>query len=395
MDEKTCLDSGASPASKKQRLEATLAVNENEPIEDNSFKQETAVSPVVFLEERKTVEPVKESVGEAPPVECSVSESQNEMPAGSKDGTVAEVNPVIRPPKYKRRKVALFIVYCGAKYHGMQKNPGIQTIESVLEEALFKGGGIPNDSYGDPRKLEWMRAARTDKGVSAVGQVVSVRLQIDVPNFLERTNEALPTDIKVLGFIRVTNSFSAKHLCDRRRYEYILPTFAFDPKAFCGRNHYLELEWEKEDAAALLEGNEKKVKSNESETQKISGEPENLDKVKPILEETTGKSEGEDTPFIFDETQLKKLNEVLKCFIGTHNFYNFTSRIKPEDPSAKRYILSFQALNVFEVDGMQFVRCQVVGQSFILHQIRKMIGLAVAVMRGCVPVSYIDKALKR
>ena len=35
--------------------------------------------------------------------------------------------------------------------------------------------------------------------------------------------------IRVLGFTRVTKSFEARRLCDRRRYEYILPAFAFDP----------------------------------------------------------------------------------------------------------------------------------------------------------------------
>ncbi len=38
-----------------------------------------------------------------------------------------------------------------------------------------------------------------------------------------------PVQIRVLGFTRVTKSFEARRLCDRRRYEYILPTFAFDP----------------------------------------------------------------------------------------------------------------------------------------------------------------------
>ena len=33
----------------------------------------------------------------------------------------------------------------------------------------------------------------------------------------------------MLGFTRVTNSFDARKHCDRRRYEYILPAFMFDP----------------------------------------------------------------------------------------------------------------------------------------------------------------------
>ena len=40
--------------------------------------------------------------------------------------------------------------------------------------------------------------------------------------------------IRVLGYTRVTKSFDARRLCDRRRYEYILPAFAFDPGCCCG-----------------------------------------------------------------------------------------------------------------------------------------------------------------
>lgn len=103
----------------------------------------------------------------------------------------------------------------------------------------------------------------------------------------------------------------------------------------------------------------------------------------------------EHVPFEFDEAKLQQLNKVLSRYNGTHNFHNFTARIKPEDPSAKRYILSFTAGKIIEVQGMQFVPCTVIGQSFMLHQIRKMIGTTLAIMRGCVPETIIDFALKR
>lgn len=115
--------------------------------------------------------------------------------------------------------------------------------------------------------------------------------------------------------------------------------------------------------------------------------------VEPEVEETPNGEERE--PFVFDEAKLQRLNDVLSIYKGTHNFHNFTARIKPEDPSAKRYILSFEAGKAIEVQGTQFVPCTVVGQSFMLHQIRKMIGTAIAVMRGCVPETIIEFALRR
>lgn len=73
-----------------------------------------------------------------------------------------------------------------------------------------------------------MRAARTDRGVSAVGQVVSLKLILQ-PDIVERINSHLPDQIRILGYRRVTVSFDARRYCDKRRYEYILPEFAFAP----------------------------------------------------------------------------------------------------------------------------------------------------------------------
>ena len=99
--------------------------------------------------------------------------------------------------------------------------------------------------------------------------------------------------------------------------------------------------------------------------------------------------------FRFDDAIRGRLNAVLKRFCGTHNFHNYTARVKAEDPSCKRYILTFEAKEVVELEGEEYVRCCVVGQSFMLHQIRKMIGMAIAVVRNAAPESLVEKALRQ
>ncbi|XP_076949284.1 uncharacterized protein LOC143621879 [Bidens hawaiensis] len=99
--------------------------------------------------------------------------------------------------------------------------------------------------------------------------------------------------------------------------------------------------------------------------------------------------------FCYDDEKRERFNKILKQYEGTHNFHNFTTRTKAADPSAHRYIISFHANTTVTVDGMEFVKCEVVGQSFMLHQIRKMIGVAVAIMRNCAPESFIETALQQ
>ena len=65
--------------------------------------------------------------------------------------------------------------------------------------------------------MKWTRAARTDKGVSAVGQVVSFNC-VMLDHLEDKINAHLPEQIRVLGFTRTTKGFHAKTLCDRRLY---------------------------------------------------------------------------------------------------------------------------------------------------------------------------------
>ncbi len=44
-------------------------------------------------------------------------------------------------------------------------------------------------------QVGWQRAARTDKGVSAAGNVVSLKLMIEFPDVVERINAALPDQV--------------------------------------------------------------------------------------------------------------------------------------------------------------------------------------------------------
>jgi tRNA pseudouridine38-40 synthase len=57
------------------------------------------------------------------------------------------------------------------------------------------------------------RAARTDAGVHAAGNVVSLKMIITIPgvrDIVARVNEELPSDIRLWGYVRTQNSFNAR-----------------------------------------------------------------------------------------------------------------------------------------------------------------------------------------
>ncbi|XP_074641522.1 pseudouridylate synthase 1 homolog [Tubulanus polymorphus] len=237
--------------------------------------------------------------------------------------------------RLKKKKVALLLSYSGKGYYGMQLNPGFPTIEDELLTALCKAGVIPLNHKENPSKMQFQRAARTDKGVSAAMQVVSLKLWVNVENAIKKVNELLPAQIRMIDFKRTTQSFNCKNSCSHRTYSYFLPTYAFTP-----------------------------------------------------VEEMVLQSFRLEDP----EKTIAKVNEVLALYKGTHNFHNFTSGKKPDEASSMRYIIDMQCSQPFIQDGLEWAVVTVKGQSFMLHQIRKMIGLMIAIVRGLASMDVISKA---
>lgn len=80
----------------------------------------------------------------------------------------------------------------------------MNAVENVLFEALVRAGAISKDNSDDPTKVNFARAARTDKGVHAAGNVVSMKMITSVPGedpMLDRINAELPNDIRLWDFV--------------------------------------------------------------------------------------------------------------------------------------------------------------------------------------------------
>jgi tRNA pseudouridine38-40 synthase len=113
-------------------------------------------------------------------------------------------------PRFK-----LILEYDGAAYHGWQVQPGLLTIQGLLQEALGRLAGGPVLVTG---------AGRTDAGVHALGQVASFEAPIALqPQVLQRAlNALLPRDIVVLQASQAAADFDARFSARSKTYRYTL-----------------------------------------------------------------------------------------------------------------------------------------------------------------------------
>lgn len=138
-------------------------------------------------------------------------------------------------------------------------------------------GAISKANADDPKKSSLIRCARTDKGVHAAGNLISLKLIIEDQEIIEKINRNLSPQIRVFGIERTNGSFSAYQFCDSRIYEYLIPTHAFcppHPKSFLGKK-LVELAEESNDTEGFTK--------RQREVSKFWGDAENQ-YIKPILE---------------------------------------------------------------------------------------------------------------
>ena len=266
--------------------------------------------------------------------------------------------------KMPKRKFAIIHGYFGQDYSGNTKNPGVRTVEEELENALYKEKFISECNYGKLTKIDWMRASRTDKGVSAIMNVVSAKLH-KYPNISEldmksKLNEVLPKDIRIFRIIEVSDHFDSKDNNNNREYHYILPTFLLEPKK----------EEEKAD-------NEKKEDTIENKNENAKEEEINIpDDFKPNYS------------YRLSEEDINKLKELCKGFLGTKKFHNYTRKVGYTNMSSQRHIIEMNCDDLIDFGVFQAVKFKIVGQSFLYNQIRKMIGMIVDCMRNKKDMDY-------
>ncbi len=358
------------------------------------------------------------------------------------------------------------------------RNHHEKTIEGDLFKAFVNAGAISKANADDPKKSSLIRCARTDKGVHAAGNVISLKLIVEDPNIVAKINEHLSPQIRVWGIERTNGSFSCYQHCDSRTYQYLIPSHCFlppHPKSFLAKQ-MMELAEESND----LEGYQARQKEVADVWSKMEEEH-----IKPVIEEidplirdevlrvfyehdnnlghrsstiitedhqqtindipnqgrvvsavdNVGVTESKDsqastldgssvqgvealdgkaieapeerprelTPveialrllkaahikaksaYRIHPTRVARVRSHLSRYIGTHKFHNYTIEKSFRDPSATRVIKAFNvdALPII-INETEWLSLKVWGQSFMMHQIRKMVSMVALLVRcGC------------
>jgi tRNA pseudouridine38-40 synthase len=377
------------------------------------------------------------------------------------------------------------IGYAGSGYKGMQINTQEKTIEGDLFNAFVHAGAISKANADDPKKSSLVRCARTDKGVHAAGNVISLKLIVEDPNVVQNINENLPAQIRVWGIERTNGAFSCYQTCDSRWYEYLIPTFSFVPphplsylgqkieesakkegvfEAYKERQEDAKSFWETAEeiyvkpildkldpkmaesvmaavhssiAGPELENiskitQEQKVESKDEadgdvkkelsaaddglpEENKLDAEPKSesavVEEDQPKKDVLNGEPKKVSGPSPHDiavkevkaayikakkayriaEKRRLRVQEALNAYLGTKNFHNYTVQKTFSDPSAKRVIRSFNVgPEPIIINDTEWLSLKVHGQSFMMHQIRKMVAMAALVVRCGSPLSVMQ-----
>jgi tRNA pseudouridine38-40 synthase len=111
------------------------------------------------------------------------------------------------------RRIRIHLAYDGGPFHGWQVQPGLPTIQGVLEQ-------IVSDMEG--KRVHVAGSGRTDAGVHALEQVAAFSIEnpIPLPNLKRAINRLLPPAIRVLAVAEAHPDFHPRFDAVAKTYEY-------------------------------------------------------------------------------------------------------------------------------------------------------------------------------
>ena len=112
------------------------------------------------------------------------------------------------------------VQYDGSNYSGWQRQKNANTVQEILEIALFK---ITNHD------IKTFASGRTDAGVHASGQVVHFDIDFVIPgnSYSDILNGLLTSTIRILESAEVKDNWHACYSAMYRHYRYVINNSKF------------------------------------------------------------------------------------------------------------------------------------------------------------------------
>ncbi|KAM7256663.1 hypothetical protein ACFE04_012404 [Oxalis oulophora] len=206
--------------------------------------------------------------------------------------------------RWGRATFKIVLSYHGASFDGWQKQPGLNTVQGLVEKAL--------GTFVDEKKAQQLKekckplegaaivAGRTDKGVSALRQVCSFytwRTDIKPLDIENAINTAAPGKVRVVSVSQVSRVFHPNFCAKWRRYLYIFPMNNEEDVDFkkldnlqttTPREHYSE---NGNGFEQVDEENSENLTIGDDDDEQVGNKPRsfNVDKVNQLLLQLEGK----------------------------------------------------------------------------------------------------------
>eukprot|EP00850_Spirogloea_muscicola_P020801 SM000227S07447 [mRNA] locus=s227:88731:91740:+ [translate_table: standard] len=349
-------------------------------------------------------------------------------------------------PRRRKKKVAIWIGYVGTDF---------KAVEGELEKAILAADAMLPSNFGDFAKSKWGRSSRTDKGVHSVATVVGMKMEVpydawvgdeDGARLAASINEHLTSSIRVFSVQPVNKSFLPRRACRERTYHYLIPASALEIDAgtaphevnnrlnrlrailasfegkhpfhnYTSRSNYRPVQYCRQTAVAPPVAPEHTPQSSGNwdydpasasvgEHQEFGGKrspaaPENL----CTREALTRQSRIRDSDLLDEDGDMPKPSssededEVLD--IRSRRFDRKTWWVQQPDATDKifaahyRIVKECSCAHLEDFQGCKFARVVIVGESFMIYQIRKMMGTAIATLRGVLSPDILPVSLAR